>query len=582
VTSAVLAPPARRSAAAPPRRVLQLALFALPIAVLIVAAWNYRWLSDDGFINLRVVRELQAGHGPVFNAGERVEASTSPLWVATLFVADLVLPLRLEWIAVLLGIATTVAGLLLVLKAATDLAPRSPGSNAIVVPTGIWVLVAFAPTWKFASSGLENGLFVFWFGASLALLARWSRDRRSLPGLGPAVVIGLGPLIRPDLAILAASLLAAVVVAARPPWRAAFRFLAAAFAAPLVYQLFRMGYYDSLVPNSAIAKEASRAWWSQGWSYLRDSIGPYWLWIPLVAIAAGCYVPLIRGYLTERDLRRLAIVVASAAGGLVHACYVTRVGGDFMHSRLLLPGLTAIVAPVAVSRLDRTIASRATVLVLAVWSFVAIGFLRSSADAPVTFVGTPRNAITLHDYGWQAGGSGRAWYTGPGVYFGETRLGVSPRAGLPASVVASFGVGLASYSLGTDVYVLDMLGLGDAFTSHLALHRRGVIAHEKPLPVPWVAARVLPPGTHVDAADFPMPSFFLPRPLDNPRGTFTERVDTARAALDCGALRDFLGRIDGTLGPRAFLANVWHAAGDTRLRIPPEPADAMARFCGSL
>ena len=44
------------------------------LLVFTIAAWHYRWMSDDGFINLRVVSELRAGHGPVFNPGERVEA----------------------------------------------------------------------------------------------------------------------------------------------------------------------------------------------------------------------------------------------------------------------------------------------------------------------------------------------------------------------------------------------------------------------------------------------------------------------------------------------------------------------------
>ena len=37
-------------------------------------------MSDDGLIVLRTVRNLLAGNGPVFNAGERVEANTSTAW----------------------------------------------------------------------------------------------------------------------------------------------------------------------------------------------------------------------------------------------------------------------------------------------------------------------------------------------------------------------------------------------------------------------------------------------------------------------------------------------------------------------
>jgi len=46
-----------------------------------------------------------------------------------------------------------------------------------------------------------------------------------------------------------------------------------------------MGYYASLAPSPAFAKEASRAYWSAGWTYLRKTIMPYGLWFPLGVIA---------------------------------------------------------------------------------------------------------------------------------------------------------------------------------------------------------------------------------------------------------------------------------------------------------
>ena len=79
-------------------------LLALPVIILWIGGWKYHWMSDDGFINLRVTKQLLAGHGPVFNRGERVEATTSPLWMYLLVAAGALTPFRLEWIAVTLGI----------------------------------------------------------------------------------------------------------------------------------------------------------------------------------------------------------------------------------------------------------------------------------------------------------------------------------------------------------------------------------------------------------------------------------------------------------------------------------------------
>ena len=43
--------------------------------------------EDSGYIGLRVADNLRSGHGPVFNAGERVDLVESPLWLAFLAVA---------------------------------------------------------------------------------------------------------------------------------------------------------------------------------------------------------------------------------------------------------------------------------------------------------------------------------------------------------------------------------------------------------------------------------------------------------------------------------------------------------------
>ena len=65
----------------------------------------------DGLIALRTVENLLHGNGPVFNAGEQVEANTSTLWTYVLAVGGLQPRLRLEWVAVVLGLVSAVGGL---------------------------------------------------------------------------------------------------------------------------------------------------------------------------------------------------------------------------------------------------------------------------------------------------------------------------------------------------------------------------------------------------------------------------------------------------------------------------------------
>ena len=46
-----------------------LLLALVPVLILVVVGWELRWVNEDGFIYFRVVDNLLAGDGPVFNAG---------------------------------------------------------------------------------------------------------------------------------------------------------------------------------------------------------------------------------------------------------------------------------------------------------------------------------------------------------------------------------------------------------------------------------------------------------------------------------------------------------------------------------
>src|SRR6476660_2675172 len=102
------------------RRWLNWILFAVPLVLLAWMGWAQRHMIDDGFIYLRVIEEIRAGNGPVFNVGQRVEAFTSPAWVGLLTIASF-LPFKLEWVAVCLGLGLSVAGVAFALAGARRL-----------------------------------------------------------------------------------------------------------------------------------------------------------------------------------------------------------------------------------------------------------------------------------------------------------------------------------------------------------------------------------------------------------------------------------------------------------------------------
>jgi arabinofuranosyltransferase len=579
------------------RGAVQWLVLGSPIAAFVAAGWTHRWITDDGFIFLRVVQQIRAGNGPVFNAGQRVEAFSSPLWVAVLAVADVITPIRLEWIAVLLGLAASAGGLAMSIAGARRLAlverPR-----AFLVPFGVVVFVAIAPSWVFATSGLETGLSFAWLGTSLWLLTDWALHPRKL-SLWCACMLGFGWLVRPELLLFSAAFLALLLVTQwhDDRWRDRARLVGAMAALPLAYQIFRMCFYGSLVANTAIAKEGTRTNWGRGWDYLHDFADPYWLWIPVVILFVGGYVPLALALCRAGERRALYVITVFLFAGVLCATYVVAVGGDYIHGRLLLPSFFALCAPVAVIAATRR---HLAALLLAPWVLAAVVTLRPPQvelgrpllGAPYIKFFPPRSEgrVTIDDAGWGVNGPARRWYTGPALYyanrsfstgFNRSDLPLKNDVKVPAVILG--GVGVVSYALGPDFVVIDTHGLADPLASHFIPNTAQVglpapPGHEKPMPSVWLAALLTPEGTRSGPDDFPSARFPL---VPVARGAaFQEQVAWARAALRCPAIAELMRAADGSLSASRLVDNLLGSISNTHVRIPPDPEDAYHRFCG--
>ena len=213
------------------------------------------------------------------------------------------------------------------------------------------------------------------------------------------------------------------------------------------------------------------------------------------------------------------------------------------------------------------------------WAIVALAVLRGPEDGvPRAFaVGTP-NPITTVDFGVAPGGSERPPFTGKGVYYLKHRLPGTPSAHDPA--LATYGVGAPSYSLGPDTYVLDLFGLGDPMTSHLELEQRATVAHEKPLPRPWIPARLLKPGSPVTQDDLQLPPLFFARSLDDPRGeSFSHRVRDARRATALHAARGLLRDVPRAARRRTVLRQPRCVVHQLRVPHPARAPRALAELC---
>lgn len=590
-------------------------IWLLPAILIAIAAWNLRWMSDDGWINIRVVDQVLAGNGPVFNTGQRVEVGTSTLWLWLLIGISALLPwFEPSQLAMVLGTGFTAAAFVLaslgsmhLLASRAEASTTTAGTRTVWVPAGTIVLAALPPMWEFATSGLEMSLALCWLATCFWGLAR-RLNRSASPqeaAFRPAwlaVLIGLGPLVRPDFALFALAFAVALLVQSR---RSIGSWLGAALLAALTpgaYQIFRMGYYAALVPNTALAKDASGARWAEGLDYLFDFVVPYAVWVPLVAVLI-VQVICVRGWIANGEVGRAALTIALPAAGLLHGLYFVRVGGDFMHARFLLPATAAILLPIAVYPLRRPLGRLPIILVtvLVLWAItVAAGPRTRYEDIKMEgrFSGRPVAVGLANERGWWKSVTnshetvrarewiwsrsdaeeavlarwdaerGRSYYqerpSGSDVKGGAIQDHTPTRTGIvapaqPGVFVAVQNIGATGVLAGAEVHIVDAIGLADPVSARVrydpAVNTPARIGHEVK-PIHWRLAQYAAPADG-ESAD----------------------LQRAREVLQCRPVRDLVQATNAELTPSLFLSNIRHSVEYTRLTIPADSLSARWKLC---
>ncbi len=558
-----------------------------PTAIFAAGIWVHRWTAEDGFINLRIVKNLIGGRGFVYNVGQRVEAGTSPLW---LFILTLWAPVRhflsLEVFAMLVGAALAIAGFVFGQLAAEALCASDDRRR--LLPLGALVVAVLPPFWDFSTSGMEMGLGFGWLGISFWLLVRHATSPR-LRWVA-AAVIGLGPLIRPDFAVFTLGFAAALLAL---NWSRRTKTLVgltiAIVAAPALYEVFRIWYFGLLLPATALAKEAGASNTQQGFAYLADFNRPYMILVPLVVIVAILQFSRPPVLVSSRN-RVLAGALWAAAG--LHAAWVVRLGGDYMHGRFFLPSLFVAVLPVFA--VPRASAKLGVYAIIVAWA----GLVLMSARDHTSQIGA--SGIVNERLFWvdaskvqhpvEVGDFRNVDFYGPGAaahdlaaagigdyfqsYVGRGLTTVSS-PGLPGSglVEKYFFLGVFGYAAGPHVTVYDPEGLADPVAGHQRVLIRTRPGHEKSLPLIWYLARFDANAENpADLATWANISFASDH-------VTREELDNAKAALNCKPLRDIQAASTGPLG------DVWgrftRAWRLTFLRFDPDPAKARAQLCGT-
>jgi len=532
----------------------------IPAVVIAIGGWSHRWMDEDAFINFRIVDQIFAGHGPVFNAGERVEAATSPLWLFILVIGRALFGafVSIEWIALVAGLAAAVGAFAIGGHAAKI---QHRGSDGVVIPVGLLLVAAVAVVWDFSTSGLEMSLVWLWLAGSWWALMTAARadEITGRRRLGCCVVLGLAPLVRPELTLMMLCLVVAWFALARPR-RVGFD-LVAMLAVPVAYEMFRMGYYATVVPNTALAKDAGGLHLGQGWAYLADFVTPYRLWVSAALILAA----VVLAHLVRRDRRTAVATAAMLTAALADVAYIVAIGGDYMHGRLLLPAFFAFGLPASIV-LRRDTAIMATVAALAaVWALVSVVWFRPPPPAPGRGLGpapisdwrTVSGATMKPDdvaLGLNGTQAAAAYARGVRGYFKITDKNPRPGRDPDAFVLTLGSIGVPAYDAGTHVWVIDIGGLAEPLAARTAAIPGRQAGHRKQIDPAWYDARFGGPSTD-------------------------PKVLAARHALTCGPGAALIQAVDAKLTLGRFLSNMWHSISDTRLHVPYDPIVAERRWC---
>ncbi|WP_411157783.1 flagellar motor control protein ZomB [Nocardia otitidiscaviarum] len=597
-----------------------------------VGGWQRRWIADDGLIVLRTVRNLLAGNGPVFNAGERVETNTSTAWTYIVWFFSWLTQIRLEYVVLAIALTLSVGAIVFAMLGAARLW-GGPGS-VLLLPAGAFVYIAVPPARDYATSGLESSLVIFWLALLWWWMIRWSQAERVRLAnfFGLVFTAGLAPLIRPEMTLVGALALLMIFCAPLPQTRLrpiVFRGLIVAVAGllPVGYQIWRMGYYGLPYPNTAVAKDAGGAKWGQGFVYLWNLLGPYWLLLPLAllliagmvawrTVSPSRYAPAVpdsdsaagvRARLHRLSVRLRtpgAVVALVLVSGILLALYQIRVGGDFMHGRVLLPQLFLLLLPVMVIpvRAPRWNPAGETALRRVDWAFVVIvaawigtvGWalfacnttaiksgttidssgivdervyyvLNTGHDHPIRaedYLDYPRMRAMVNDIANSPNGglllnspSFMFWYIAP------------PPQPIPEGgaghTVFFLNLGMTSMNVPLDVRVIDQMGLAYPLAAHTERLVDGRIGHDKNLYPDWVI---------VDAGMVDKKPW-MPWYLDE------KWVTQARTAMSCPDTVALLISSREPLTFERFRHNIKHALDFASYRIERVPKYEIQR-CG--
>lgn len=449
---------------APPAPPVLLALVAAVAAALLLLRIPTYWgaIQDDGFIYLRIAANMAHGHGPVFNAGERVDAATSPVWMWLLAVAARA-GVSLPAAACALGLASWAAAVIWTARTAQHWgAPRGRLQAALTAAPAL-ALVLDTRTVSYAFSGMETCFAALvWLWAAGELARTWLQG---VPSRGAGAAVLAAALVRPEFVLFAFGFALVAWRRRTLALRPLLRSLVPALAGGVVYLAAHTAYFGDPLPNTYYAKRQLDAVHLQlGLTYLAALPRTY----PWLFLAFGAAIwPRLR-----------PLTAAWTVGLALYAAHVASLGGDHFEFQrpfiVVLPMALALTGAAAAQALQDARAAARAVAVAAV--IALLGGAAAMRVRPGAFAWV-RHAAQMG-------------YALQHTYPPSTRVGM-------------FAIGAAGYT--SQLPVVDALGLADKHVARCDLSREHScaldIGHERGDPAYVIEQSdvIVPWGTYAPA-----------------------------------------------------------------------------------
>ena len=298
------------------------------MAVVLGLLFSSYSIYDDAYITYRYAENLEQGHGPVWNKGEKVEGCTSFAHMALNAAA-----IRAGLNPARFSQALNVLAMALIAALGYERLSRRQDRFGRWSACLFWLYFAIHPAlFSWVYSGMETVLFVAICLAAILALERELQKNR-LP-LRTSVLVLIAALTRPEAMALGLVVGLCLLLFSKGRRFKNLAFYAAVAGAPFIYYFYwRFAYYGFFYPNTYYAKvgHLSLDLFFRGSSYLLRCLAGFVLPLGLIALLVG------------QLKKRIPLDFSTRLYMIFFGMFVFQValtGGDYMaYGRFFLPAL---------------------------------------------------------------------------------------------------------------------------------------------------------------------------------------------------------------------------------------------------